>query len=115
MLTNTNNKTSCDNTETFNFNYIETIGGTTTFSVEGLPTNATLNFSDTELSSDGVLTTTFGNLNNVEPGIYSMNVIGTNGTETTTTPIELRVIHSTFLMTLFYQYIQRMVYQEFQQ
>jgi subtilisin-like proprotein convertase family protein len=96
LLTSQNTKTECTNTATFDFNYVETIGGTTTFSVEGLPANASVNLSDSSLSSDGPFTTTFSNLDNVLPGLYSINVIGTNGDETIKTPIQLRVIHPTF-------------------
>jgi subtilisin-like proprotein convertase family protein len=96
LLTDTNSKTSCNNTEEFRFNFIETIGGITSFSVDGLPTNATLDLSDSSLNTDGTLTVTFGNLNNVAPGSYKINVNGQNGAETTTTPIDLRVINEFF-------------------
>ena len=96
LLTTTNSKTSCNDTEEFSFNFIETIGGTTSFSVEGLPTNATLDLSDSSLNTDGTLTVTFGNLNNVAPGSYKININGQNGTETITTPIDLRVINEVF-------------------
>lgn len=96
LLTTTNSKTSCNNTEEFRFNFIENIGGTTSFSVDNLPPNATLDFSDSSLNEDGSLTVTFGNLNNVAPGTYVINVKGQNGVETTTTPIELRVISEVF-------------------
>ena len=85
--------------ETFDFNFIETIGGTTSFSIDGLPENATFDLSDSSLNTDGSLTVTFGNLNNVAPGIYAINVNGKNGTETTTTPIELRVLSEFFSET----------------
>ena len=97
LLTDTNAKISCDDSEEFSFNFIETIGGTTSFSIDGLPENATFDLSDSSLNTDGSLTVTFGNLNNVAPGIYAINVNGKNGTETTTTPIELRVISEIFL------------------
>ena len=97
LLTDTNAKISCDDSEEFSFNFIETIGGTTSFSVEGLPINATFDLSDSSLNTDGTLTVTFGNLNNVAPGTYAINVKGQNGTETTSTPIELRIISEIFL------------------
>ena len=96
LLTNVNSKTSCDDTEEFNFNFIETLGGTTSFSVDNLPLNATVNLSDSSLSADGTLTVTFGNLKNVASGTYTININGENGAETTTTPIELRVIRDVF-------------------
>jgi len=96
LITNVNSKTSCEDTENFNFNFIETIGGTTSFSVDGVPLNATVDLSNNSLNTDGTLTVTFGNLNNVDPGLYSINVNGVNGTETTTTFIELRVISAVF-------------------
>jgi len=97
LLTNQSNQTSCDNSVTFDFNYVETIGGTTVFSVSGLPANANVNLSNSSMSSDGNFTATFGNLDNVMPGLYTINLTGTNGNETTTTPIQLRVIHQSFL------------------
>ena len=97
LLTSQSNQTACDNTAIFDFNYVETIGGTTVFSVTGLPANANVNLSDSSMSSDGNFTATFGNLDNVVPGLYTINLTGTNGNETTTTPIQLRVIHDTFL------------------
>ena len=39
---------------------------------------------------------TFGNLNNVIPGTYNINVKGQNGTETITAPLELRVLRDFF-------------------
>ncbi|UAM97727.1 S8 family serine peptidase [Polaribacter litorisediminis] len=96
LFTSENAKTSCGNTTSFDLNYVETIGGTTTFSVEGQPTNATVNLSDTSLSADGALTVTFGNLDNVLPGSYPINITGKNGNEITTTPIELNVIEYKF-------------------
>jgi subtilisin-like proprotein convertase family protein len=97
LLTSQSNQTACDNTAIFDFNYVETIGGTTVFSVTGLPANANVNLSDSSMSSDGNFTATFGNLDNVVPGLYTINLTGTNGNETTTTPIQLRVIHPSFL------------------
>jgi subtilisin-like proprotein convertase family protein len=97
LLTNTNSKISCNDTEEFNFNFIETIGGTTSFSVDGLPSNATVDLSNNSLSDDGNLSVTFGNLNNVAPGSYKININGQNGTETTTAPIVLRIISEFFL------------------
>jgi subtilisin-like proprotein convertase family protein len=97
LLTSQSNQTTCANTAIFDFNYVETIGGTTVFSVTDLPVNATVNLSDSSMSSDGNFTATFGNLDNVVPGLYAINLTGTNGDETTTTPIQLRVIHQSFL------------------
>jgi subtilisin-like proprotein convertase family protein len=94
LFTNEGAKTACANTASFDFNFSQTIGGTTTFSVEGQPTNATVNLSETSLSEDGALTVTFGNLENVAPGTYPINVTGTNGSETTTSVIQLTVVHA---------------------
>ena len=96
LLTTTNSKTSCNDTEEFSFNFIETIGGTTSFSVEGVPSSATVDLSSESLNVDGALTVTFGNLNNVIPGTYNINVKGQNGTETITAPLELRVLRDFF-------------------
>jgi len=97
LLTSQSNQTTCANTAIFDFNYVETIGGTTDFSVTGLPANANVDLSESSMSSDGNFTATFGNLDNVMPGLYTINLTGTNGNETTTTPIQLRVIHQSFL------------------
>ena len=64
-----------------------------------MPENAIFDLSDSALDTDGSLTVTFGNLNNVAPGIYAINVNGKNGTEITTTPIELRVLSEFFSET----------------
>jgi subtilisin-like proprotein convertase family protein len=96
LLTNENSKITCNETEEFNFSFIETIGGVTSFSVDGLPANATVNLSEDSLDSDGTLVVTFGDLDKVTSGTYSININGQNGSETTTTPIELRVINDSF-------------------
>jgi len=96
LLTDVNSKITCNDIEEFNFNFIETIGGLTSFSVDGLPLNASANLSENYLESDGILTVTFGDLDKVAPGTYSININGQNGSETTTTPIELRVINDSF-------------------
>lgn len=97
LLTSDSAKTSCADTVSFDFNYVETVGGTTTLSVEDLPANVNVNLSESSLDADGPFTATFSNLDNVAAGLYIINVIGTNGDETTKTPIQLRVIHPTFL------------------
>ena len=97
LLTSQSNQTACADTATFAFNYVETIGGTTDLSVTGLPANANVILSKNSMSSDGGFTAIFGNLDNVVPGLYTINVTGTNGNETTTTPIQLRVNHPSFL------------------
>jgi subtilisin-like proprotein convertase family protein len=94
FFTSENAKIACANTAFFDFNYVQTIGGTTTVSVDGQPTNATVNLSETSLTEDGTLTVTFGNLENVAPGTYPINVTGTNGSETTTSVIQLTVVHA---------------------
>ena len=96
LLTNDSAKTVCADTVSFDFSYVETVGGITTFSIEDLPANVNASLSNTSLGADGPLTTTFSNLDNVAAGLYIINVIGTNGDETTKTPIQLRVIHPTF-------------------
>jgi len=97
LLTNDSAKTVCTDTVSFDFSYVETVGGTTTFSIEDLPADASASLSNTSLVEDGPFTVTFSNLDNVAAGLYIINVTGTNGDETTKTPIQLRVIHDTFL------------------
>jgi subtilisin-like proprotein convertase family protein len=94
LFTIENAKTACGNTEFFDFNYLQTIGGTTTFSIDGQPTNATVNLSETSLTEDGTFTVTFENLENVAFGTYPISVTGTNGSETTTIHLQLKVLHA---------------------
>jgi subtilisin-like proprotein convertase family protein len=96
LFTRDNLKTSCDNTTSFDMNFVETIGGTTVFSVEGEPENATVNLSNTSLNEDGPLTVTFGNLDNVAIGSYPIKITGVNEGETTTTLIQLNIIEYEF-------------------
>ena len=72
LFTKVNTKITCDNIETFDFNFIQTTGGTTSFSIDGLPENAIFDISDSSLNTDGSLTVTFGNLNNVAPVITTL-------------------------------------------
>ena len=97
LLTNYSSKTACTDTVSFDFSYVETVGGITTFSIEDLPTNVNASLSSASLVADGPLSITFSNLDNVAAGLYIINVIGTNGDETIKKSIQLRVIHPTFL------------------
>jgi len=72
------------------------VTGATSFSLEGAPAGATVQFSPPQISADGNVVLRLGNLNNVEPGIYNMNVVGVNGNDTITKALTLQVLKNTF-------------------
>ncbi|MEL0456320.1 S8 family serine peptidase [Flavobacteriaceae bacterium SZ-1-7] len=84
------------NEATYSFDYLQTGGGTTNFSLSNVPANATANITPTSLNADGSFDVTFGNLSNVPANTYLIDVIGDDGNETETRSIELRVLHSDF-------------------
>ena len=63
-------------------------------SVEGLPDNAMASFSEDEISSAGMVTLEFSGLNNVEPGIYNITLVGNGETESYQTIMILEVYTS---------------------
>lgn len=75
----------------FNFNTINGFNENTTFSVSGLPANATSNFSNTILNSNDSTTLTLSNLNNVAVGEYTITVTATSASKTKSTNFILNV------------------------
>ncbi|WP_406683694.1 S8 family serine peptidase [Seonamhaeicola sp. MEBiC1930] len=84
------------NNATYSFNYLETGGATTNFSLNGVPTGATTSITPNSLNADGSFDVTFSNLENVSANTYNISVIGDDGNETETRIISLRVLHSDF-------------------
>lgn len=85
-LESTSNDLTVCNTQNavYTFNYKQTGSGTTNFTAVGLPAGATATFSPTSLSANGTVTMTVSNLNAVPYGIYTVGIVGNNGTETET-------------------------------
>ncbi len=83
----------------YGFNYKQTGNGTTNFTATGLPTGATANFSNDSLSADGLVNVTISNLNNVQPGIYTIGIVGNNGSESETRFKTLQIYSAIFQPT----------------
>ena len=80
----------------FKFDYVQQIETTTTITAENLPTGASASFSPSSISANGEVIMTVGNLESVASGTYDINVTATNGDETQTKKVELRVVHPDF-------------------
>lgn len=80
----------------YTFNYSQSSAMTTTFSATGLPAGATVAFSPTSRNSNGPVTMTISNLTGVTPGIYSVGIVGNNGTESETRVKQLQIYGTTF-------------------
>lgn len=78
----------------FNFNYQS--GNAVTFSAINQPTGSTVTFSSTNLTVNSPVTMTVSNLQNVAPGEYTIGIVGTNGTETETRNVKLKVYNGAF-------------------
>jgi len=88
----------CSTTDAeFKFDYVQQIQTTTTITAENLPTGATASFSPSSISANGEVIMTVGNLESVAAGTYNINVVATNGDETQTKKVELRVVHPDFV------------------
>lgn len=97
LNTQTSEQTICSsNDATYSFNYLETGGATTNFSLNGVPTGATSSINPNSLNTDGSFDVTFSNLANVSANTYDIDVIGNDGNETETRIIKLKVLHSDF-------------------
>jgi len=83
-------------TAVYTFNYLGGNADPTAITYSGLPANATLNLSQSTINATGTFTATIGNLANVLPGQYAINIIGTNGPESKSYTIELDVYQPTF-------------------
>jgi len=61
------------------------------FSVTGLPSGASPNFSPSTITGTGTTTLTINSSSTTSPGVYPINVVGNNGTATFTLPLTLTV------------------------
>jgi subtilisin-like proprotein convertase family protein len=97
LNTQSTDQTICSsNDAVYSFNYQQTGGGTTNFTLTDVPVGVTSNISPTSLNADGTFDVTFSNLTNVAANTYNINVIGDDTNETETRIIKLRVLHSDF-------------------
>jgi hypothetical protein len=96
LATNSNEVGCSDDEIVFNFDYTQTIAGTTNFTVDGLPTGASSSFSSPSLDADGTLTLTISDLQTVPRGAYEVTVTGDNGNETESRTVSFEVFESNF-------------------
>lgn len=80
----------------FDFNFIYQSGNAVTYSAINQPTGSTITFSSNNLTANSPVTMTVSNLQNVAPGEYTIGIVGTNGTETETRNLKLRVYNGAF-------------------
>lgn len=80
----------------FTFNYRQAGPTTTNFSAANLPAGVTANFSTNSLSTDGVFTVSFQNLQGLAPGTYDVDVIGDNGNITKTEKVQIVIFKDDF-------------------
>lgn len=87
----------CSNqSATFNFNFKKTSGANVNLTSTNVPNGANVTFSNNNLSTNGTFSMTVSNLTNVIPGEYNIGVVGTNGSETETRYVTLRVYSNLF-------------------
>jgi subtilisin-like proprotein convertase family protein len=97
LNTQNSDQTICSSNDAiYNFNYQQTGGGTTNFTLTDVPAGMTTNISPSSLNVDGTFDVTLGNLSNVAANTYNINVIGDDDIETESRIIKLRVLHSDF-------------------
>lgn len=90
-------KTTCAGpTVAYDFNYVALSSDPTVLTYSNLPANATIALSQSSINANGTFTATIGNLANVLPGEYAVNITGTNGTESKTYTVELNVYQPAF-------------------
>jgi len=95
------NKSVCSDTDTslhYYLSYIQEPGltGTTQFSIANLPAGATAVFTPASLSTDGNVDLEISGLDNVDAGVYNMQVVGTNGSVQEEKNIQMHVLKDTF-------------------
>ncbi len=78
------------------FSKNSSVSGSTVFSVSGLPSGVSANFTPSSLSSNGDFTLALSNLNNASAGLYDIEVVGTNGSTTRSKVIQLHILRTTF-------------------
>lgn len=85
-------KTVCSSENAvFDFNFTQAGGAPVNLSALNLPAGATASFSSPTLTSTGNFQMTLSNLNNVPGGIYSLQLEASNGIETISRTVVLRV------------------------
>ena len=87
----------------FDFDYVQTVDGTTNFTIENLPGDTTSSFSSPSLSADGVLTLTISNLTNISRGTYEVTITGDNGNETKSRNVSFEIYEGNFERSYYYQ------------
>ncbi len=83
---------------TFDLRYTKSssISGSTTFSLNGLPAGATATFTPSSLTADGTFSLQIDGLDNVDAGMYNLEVVGTNGNVQIVKELLLHVLKNTF-------------------
>ena len=77
------------------FSSLDSYNGPTSFSISGLPNAVSTNFSPNNFNSDGQVTLTLSNLNNVTPGDYDFTVSANGQGETVNRDLTLSVLDAT--------------------
>ncbi len=90
--------TSNTTTTSYDLLYTKTnsVSGSTVFSLNGLPSGASASFSPSSLSDNGSFTLQITGLDNVAAGIYNLEVVGTNASQTIIKNLQLHVLEDTF-------------------
>ncbi len=97
--TNGDNKAVCaPNNAVYNFEFLTGNGysGNTNLSVQNVPSGASAVLSQTTLTANGSFNLTVSNLQNVTPGIYTLKIAATNGSNTKYKDVILWVLHNSF-------------------
>jgi subtilisin-like proprotein convertase family protein len=81
---------------TFSFSMNNNNNETVSFSTTNVPQGAMATFSENTLNSSGNFNLALTNLSNVAPGNYSIGVIATNGNETETRYVNIKVLSGEF-------------------
>lgn len=97
-ITSTNpSVTQCSTSSAdFYFDYTQQIETTTTIAVENVPLGMTASITPATISENSEVVMTVSGLENVAAGIYHIDVVGSNGTDTQIRKVQLRVLHPDF-------------------
>jgi len=96
LATNLKEEACSDDEVVFNFEYTQTITGTTNFTVDGLPSGASSSFSPTSVSESGTISLTISDLDSAPRGNYELIVTGDNGNESESRTIYLEIYQTSF-------------------
>jgi subtilisin-like proprotein convertase family protein len=87
----------CANEEAvFSFNFNGASSGNVNLSAINIPAGANVNFSSNPINMNGIFTMTVSNLSNVIPGEYSIGVVGSNGLDSETRYVNLKILSNQF-------------------